>query len=191
MSYDLQFLTDSKCMCLLYQWGSFLKEISWKRDICFLLTCQHWVSPLAPLSFLIMWPNASSRNLTRVIRGNFAAEFGAHFCPHCSEAEENNRSGGRKIQFLTWKLWRRTKLASQWGKSFVSRDCPDHKMQPFDNWVSAGEGCERWPFDLGRNAVKVGNVLSVLVWGENMENSPSHSAHRLQAWFYFECRIRW
>lgn len=62
--------------------------------------------------------------------------------------------------FLTRKLFRYVKFVSQWGKSFVSSDCPDHMIQPFDNWVSAGDVCERWPFDLGRNAVKVGNVLS-------------------------------
>lgn len=62
--------------------------------------------------------------------------------------------------FLTRKLFRHVKFVSQWGKSFVSSDCPDHMIQPFDNWVSAGDVCERWPFDLGRNAVKVGNVLS-------------------------------
>lgn len=82
---------------------------------------------------------------------------------------------------LTWILFRHAKFVSQWGKSFVSSDSPDHMTQPFDNRVSAGDVCERWPFDLGRNVVKVGNVLSAQAPRENMENSPSHSAHRILA----------
>lgn len=69
-------------------------------------------------------------------------------------------------------------------------------MQPSDNWVSAGEVCDRWPFDLGRNAVKVENVLSAQGWGGGTPTPPRHppqlpehgkqfqtSAYKILAWF--------
>lgn len=45
-------------------------------------------------------------------------------------------------------------------------------MQSLDNWVSAGDICEAWPCDPGKNALKVGEKLP-LPLHHGLQDSPA------------------